>query len=123
LLPVVALTGLLLSGIAQNVLAFGFDDVAKKAEDLSQQGYSEPERNLPDELRNLDYAQYEQIQFKRDRDVWSGDGMPFTLSFFHEGMHYDSAIQLHSVDDQGEVHDFAYNPDDFTYGNLELSDG
>lgn len=122
LLPVVALTGLLLSGIAQNVLAFGFDDVAKKAEDLSQQGYSEPERNLPDELRNLDYAQYEQIQFKRDRDVWSGDGMPFTLSFFHEGMHYDSAIQLHSVDDQGEVHDFAYNPDDFTYGNLELSD-
>lgn len=51
LLPVVALTGLLLSGIAQNVLAFGFDDVAKKAEDLSQQGYSEPERNLPDELR------------------------------------------------------------------------
>ncbi|WP_245392176.1 glucan biosynthesis protein G [Salinicola halophyticus] len=122
LLPVVALTGLLLSGIAQNVLAFGFDDVAKKAEDLSKQGYSEPERNLPEALRNLDYGQYEQIQYKRDRDVWSGDeGVPFTLSFFHEGMHYDSAIQLHSVDDQG-VHDFAFNADDFTYGNLDLAD-
>jgi glucans biosynthesis protein len=121
LLPVVALTGLLLSGIAQNVLAFGFDDVAKKAEDLSKQGYSEPEKNLPEALRNLDYGQYEQIQYKRDRDVWSGDGVPFTLSFFHEGMHYDSAIQLHSVDDQG-VQDFAYNPDDFTYGNLDLPD-
>ncbi|WP_251976810.1 glucan biosynthesis protein G [Salinicola avicenniae] len=116
-----ALTGLLLSGIAQNVLAFSFDDVSQQAQDLAQQGYSEPERNLPEALRNLDYGQYEQIQYKRDRDVWSGDGVPFTLSFFHEGMHYDSAIQLHSVDDQG-VHDFAYNPDDFTYGNLELSD-
>lgn len=122
LIPAAALAGLLLSGIAQNVLAFGFDDVAKQAEELSQQGYSEPERNLPDELRNLNFAQYEQIQFKRDRDVWSGDGMPFTLSFFHEGMHYDSAIKLHSVDDQGEVHDFAYKPDDFTYGDLKLSD-
>ncbi|KAA0016239.1 glucan biosynthesis protein G [Salinicola corii] len=121
LLPVVALTGLLLSGIAQNVLAFGFDDVAKKAEDLSQQGYSEPEQNLPETLSNLDYGQYEQIQYKRDRDVWSGDGVPFTLSFFHEGMHYNSAIQLHSVDDQG-VHDFAYNPDDFTFGNLDIPD-
>jgi len=122
LLPVVALTGLLLGGIAQNALAFGFDDVAKEAEDLSKQGYSEPERNLPDALRNLDYGQYEQIQYKRDRDVWSGeDGVPFTLSFFHEGMHYDSAIQLHSVDDQG-VHDFAFNSDDFTYGNLDLAD-
>ncbi|WP_245391889.1 glucan biosynthesis protein G [Salinicola aestuarinus] len=122
LLPIAALAGLLLGSVAQDVLAFGFEDVAEKAQALAEQGYSEPERNLPDALRNLDFGEYDQIQFKRDRDVWSGDDVPFTLSFFHEGMHYDSAIDLHSIDEQGNVRDFAFNSNDYTYGDLELSD-
>lgn len=122
LFPLAALTGLFFGSVAQSALAFDFEDVAKQAQALSEQGYSEPERNLPNELRDLDFGQYAQIQYKRDRDVWSGDDVPYTLSFFHEGMHYDSAIALHSIDGEGNVRDFAFNPDDFTYGNLDLAD-
>jgi glucans biosynthesis protein len=119
---VAVLGGLLISSIALEAFAFGFDDVARRAEELAQQSYSAPETSLPDELRELSHAEYAQIQYKRDRDVWSGDGAPFTLSFVHEGMHYNSAIQLNSIDQEGEVHGFAYNPDDYTYGNLDISD-
>ncbi|MBT2773249.1 glucan biosynthesis protein G [Halomonas sp. ISL-60] len=116
------LGGLLVGSLPVEALAFGFDDVARRAEELAQQGYRPPETSLPDELRELSYAEYAQIQFKRDRDVWSGNDAPFTLSFIHEGMHYDSSIQLNSIDSEGEVHGFAYNPDDFTYGDLGISD-
>lgn len=120
--PLAVLGGLLVGSIPLEAFAFGFDDVAKRAEELAQQSYRAPETSLPNELRELNYAQYSQIQYKRDRDVWSGNDSPFTLSFIHEGMHYDSAIQLNSIDQQGEVHGFAYNPDDFTYGDLNISD-
>ncbi|MGQ7260991.1 glucan biosynthesis protein G [Vreelandella sp. V005] len=121
-LSLAALGGLLVSSIPLEAFAFGFDDVARRAEELAQQGYRAPETSLPNELRELNYAEYSQIQYKRDRDVWSGNGVPFTLSFIHEGMHYDSAIQLNSIDQEGEVHGFAYNPDDYTYGDLNISD-
>lgn len=98
---VAVLGGLLISSIALEAFAFGFDDVARRAEELAQQSYSAPETSLPDELRELSHAEYAQIQYKRDRDVWSGDGAPFTLSFVHEGMHYNSAIQLNSIDQEG----------------------
>lgn len=116
------LGGLLVGSLPLNAVAFGFDDVVRRAEELAQQGYRAPETSLPNELRELSYAEYAQIQYKRDRDVWSGNGAPFTLSFIHEGMHYDSAIQLNSIDQEGEVHGFAYNPDDFAYGDLDISD-
>ena len=116
------LGGLLVGSLPLNAVAFGFDDVVRRAEELAQQGYRAPETSLPNELRELSYAEYAQIQYKRDRDVWSGNGAPFTLSFIHEGMHYDSAIQLNSIDQEGGVHGFAYNPDDFAYGDLDISD-
>lgn len=119
---VAVLGGLLVGSIPLEALAFGFEDVTRRAEELAQQGYRAPETSLPDELRELSYAEYTQIQYKRDRDVWSGGDAPFTLSFIHEGMHYDSAIQLNSIDQEGEVHGFAYNPDDFTYGDLNIPD-
>ena len=116
------LSGLMLGSIPLGAFAFGFDDVARRAEELAEQGYRAPETSLPDQLRELSYAEYSQIQYKHDRDVWSGQGAPFTLSFIPEGMHYDSAIQLNSIDQEGEVHGFAYNPDDFTYGDLDIPD-
>jgi glucans biosynthesis protein len=116
------LSGLLVVNIPLEAFAFGFDDVARRAEELAQRGYRAPETSLPDQLRELSYTEYSQIEFKRDRDVWSGKGAPFTLSFIHEGMHYASAIQLNSIDQEGKVHGFAYNPDDFTYGDLGIAD-
>ena len=119
---IAVLGGLLAGSIPFEAFAFDFEDVARRAEELAQQGYRAPETSLPNELRELSYAEYGQIQYKRDRDVWSGDDVPFTLSFIPEGMHYDSAIQLNSIDQEGEVHGFAYNPDDFTYGDLNIPD-
>lgn len=116
------LSGLIAASLPFEAFAFGFDDVARRAEELAQQGYRPPETSLPNELRELSFSEYAQIEYKRDRDVWSGENVPFTLSFIHEGMHYDSSIQLNSIDEQGEVHSFAYNPDDFTYGDLAISD-
>ncbi|MHB0776511.1 glucan biosynthesis protein G [Halomonas sp. WWR20] len=118
-LPLAGIVGLWWGVIAPACFAFGFEDVAQKAQQLAQQGYQAPETNLPDALRELDYADYAQIQFKPEKSLWRNENLPFDLSFFHEGMHYDTAVTLHTVDGD-QINDITFNPEDFDYGDLDI---
>ncbi|WP_287124090.1 glucan biosynthesis protein G [Chromohalobacter sp.] len=107
---------------AQTCFAFGFEDVVKKASELSKQGYQAPESSLPESLSQLEYADYAQIQMKDDHALWQGEDLPFNLKFFHEGMHYNSAVTMHTIVD-GKVQDLSFDPSDFDYGDLDIPEG
>ncbi|MDV6320356.1 glucan biosynthesis protein G [Chromohalobacter sp. HP20-39] len=117
--PLVGMLSIWMILVAQTCFAFGFEDVAKKAEKLAGQGYQAPEASLPESLRTLEYADYAQIQTKDESMLWQGENLPFKLAFFHEGMHFDSAVTLHTVVN-GEVQDLSFDPNDFDYGNLDI---
>lgn len=117
--PLAGVLGLCLVFAAQTCFAFGFEDVVKKASELSKQGYQAPESNLPESLSQLEYADYAQIKMKDGHALWQGENLPFHLRFFHEGMHYNSAVAMHTIVD-GKVRDLSFDPDDFDYGNLEI---
>ncbi|QJQ94295.1 MULTISPECIES: glucan biosynthesis protein G [Halomonadaceae] len=117
--PLAAIVGLCVSVVAPFSMAFDFDDVVQRAEQLAQQGYKAPARDLPDALRGLEYAEYAQIQYKPERSLWRNEDLPFDLSFFHEGMHYDTPVALHSIDGES-VEEITFNPDDFDYGDLDI---
>nr|WP_281504437.1 glucan biosynthesis protein G [Chromohalobacter sarecensis] len=106
---------------AQACVAFGFEDVVKKAEKISEQGYQSPGANLPESLSNLEYSDYAKIHTKDGHALWGDEDLPFNLAFFHEGMHYDTPVKIHTVVD-GEVEDISFNPDDFAYGDLDIPD-
>ena len=91
----------------------------KKASELSKQGYQAPESSLPESLSQLEYADYAQIQMKDDQALWQGEDLPFNLKFFHEGMHYNSAVTMHTIVD-GKVQDLSFDPGDFDYGDLDI---
>jgi len=114
-----ALLGLALALTASACFGFGFEDVARRAKALADKPYQPPETNTTPRLRNLEYEQYAQIQYRMDHAVWRDEGLPFNLSFFHEGMHYTSSVQMNIVDGD-QVHRIAFNPDDFHYGDLKL---
>lgn len=99
---------------SQWVFAFNFNDVAEQARGLSQKSYSAPQANLPDSLKNLDFAHYSKIQFKPDASLWRSENLPFDLSFFHLGMMYDSPVKINEVDD-GKAKPLAYSPDQFDF--------
>ena len=95
--PLAGVLGMCLVFAAQTCFAFGFEDVVKKASELSKQGYQAPESSLPESLSQLEYADYAQIQMKDDQALWQGEDLPFNLKFFHEGMHYNSAVTMHTI--------------------------
>nr|WP_106477745.1 glucan biosynthesis protein G [Phytohalomonas tamaricis] len=104
---------------AQAAFSFGFEDVAEQAKTLSQRGYNAPQSNLSDPLSKLQYQDYAKISFKKDHAVWADQNLPFTLSFFHEGMHYNTPIKVNTINGE-DVKAVKYSPDDFNFGDLKI---
>ena len=101
-------------------LAFGFalEDVAKVAEQLAGQPWKKPAPNLPKELESLNYDQYRDIRYRPDNAVWRGAKLPFELTFFHQGFHYDQPVRINEVGEQ--VSEVKFDPALFDYGNNKL---
>jgi glucans biosynthesis protein len=100
--------------------AFGFNDVAQKAEQLAAAPYKKPDNKLPDELQNLDYDKYRDIRFKPEKSWWRSANLPFELTFFHQGWHYYEPVKLNEITPQG-VAEMRLNPADWDYGANKFS--
>ena len=112
-------TGLLLLA-AVPAAAFGFDDVAQRAQALAQAPYKAPAFTLPAELKALDYDGYRDIRFRPERSLWRDQGLPFELQFFHLGKFQTQPVSINEVTPQGVRH-LAYDRRDFDYGKNRLS--
>lgn len=108
----------LLSMYANTSWAFNIDDVAKQAQDLAGKGFEAPKSNLPSQLRDMKYADYQQIQFNHDKAYWSNLKTPFKLEFYHQGMYFDTPVKLNEVT-ATSVREIKYSPDYFNFGNVK----
>ncbi len=108
----------LLSLYASSSWAFSIDDVAKQAQDLAGKGFEAPKSNLPSQLRDMKFADYQQIQFNHDKAYWSKLKTPFKLEFYHQGMYFDTPVKLNEVT-ASTVREIKYNPDYFNFGNVK----
>jgi glucans biosynthesis protein len=104
---------------ASNVHAFGFDDVARKAEKLAAASYKAPDKPLPKALKDLGYDQYRDIRYRTAKDLWANAGLSFEIAFFHVGYHFDQPVAIHEVDASG-IHDFRYDPGLFDFGSTKI---
>jgi glucans biosynthesis protein len=95
--------------------AFGFDDVAARAQQLAAASYKKPDVHLPKELQELTYDQYRDIRFKPERAWWRNAKLPFELMFFHQGLYYNYPVALHEIAPDG-VRDMRFDADLFDYG-------
>ncbi|HEX8988305.1 MAG TPA: glucan biosynthesis protein G [Rhodocyclaceae bacterium] len=114
------LAGSLLLGIAALLAApaaqgFGFGDVARRAQALSEEAFVKPASELPKELQQLKYEDYKDIRYKPDRMWWRGQDLPFELAFFHEGLYFDQPVRISEIDAAG-VREIRYRPDAFDFG-------
>jgi glucans biosynthesis protein len=88
---------------------FSHDKLIARAESLAQLAYSAPRLELPGELADLDRAQYEAIQYKRDAVLWNRDALNFRLKFFHTGFQYRTPVEIEIVEG-GLAKPFSYLP-------------
>ena len=99
--------------------AFGYDDVALRAQQLAAASYKKPDVTLPRELQELTYDQYRDIRFKPERAWWHAAKLPFELMFFHQGLYYNQPVRLNEVSAEG-VRDIRFDPELFDYGKNHL---
>jgi glucans biosynthesis protein len=109
------LTMLLALALAGPAQAFSFNDVARRAQTLSERSYEKPDNRLPKELADLGYDQYRDIRFRQDQALWRKAKLPFELQFFHPGLYYNQEVKINLITAQG-VTPFRFNPDYFDYG-------
>jgi glucans biosynthesis protein len=100
--------------------AFGFDDIAARAEQQARAPYQSAKRKPPAELQALTYDQYRDIRFRPDHALWRPDNLPFELMFFHLGKFQTESVRINEVTPQGVNH-HPYKSADFDYGKNKLS--
>jgi glucans biosynthesis protein len=113
-LPRILVT-LALATLAPCAGAFDFGDVAQRAQALAAKAYAKRSGELPAELQQLKYEDYKDIRFRPERMHWRGQGLPFELAFFHEGMYFDQPVRINEVSADG-VREIRYRPEDFDFG-------
>ncbi|WGV22241.1 glucan biosynthesis protein G [Pseudomonas putida] len=114
LMASVALVGLMSAG---QLWAFNLDDVAAKAKDLAGQKYDAPKSNLPAVFRDMKFADYQKIHFLQEKAEWANDKTPFKLSFYHQGMHFDTPVKINQVT-ATKVEEIKYDPSRFEFGDV-----
>ncbi len=98
--------------------AFSLDDVAKQAQALAGKSFEAPKSNLPAQFRDMKFADYQQIQFNHDKSYWGKLDTPFKLEFYHQGMYFDTPVQINEVT-ATRVKPISYSPDYFDFGSVK----
>ncbi|KAF0862447.1 glucan biosynthesis protein G [Pseudomonas sp. LD120] len=101
------------------LMAFSLDDVSAKAKDLAEQKYEAPRSNLPNEFRDMKFADYQKIRFLTEKAEWADKKTPFKLSFYHQGMHFDTPVKINEIGAKS-VTEIKYDPSRFDFGDVKF---
>ena len=104
---------------AGQLWAFSLDDVAAEAKTLAEQKYQAARSNLPNEFRDMKYADYQEIRLRNDKVQWADQKTPFKLSFYHQGMHFDTPVKINEVT-ATKVEEIKYDASRFDFGNVKF---
>jgi periplasmic glucans biosynthesis protein len=95
--------------------AFGFNEVAQRAEKLASTAFKAPADNLPKELQTITYDRYRDIRFKPEKSLWRNANLPFELAFFHQGLYFNLPVKINEITAQG-TREVKFDPNNFNYG-------
>jgi periplasmic glucans biosynthesis protein len=100
---------------ASTTTAFFAGEVQKQARALAAEKFVRPKIDLPKPLQDMGYDQYRDIRFKRERAIWTSEGVSFQVELFHRGFIFKEPVALYVVAD-GTARRVFYSPDLFTFG-------
>lgn len=90
-----------------------------QARALAASTYRPPDSRIPDEVKNLDWDQYQAIRYRDDHALWAQDGLRFQVKFFHLGLYFKTPVRMYEVVN-GQARELAYDPAMFDYGKSRL---
>lgn len=100
---------------------FDFEQLRARARQLASEPYQEQEVRHFDLLETIDFDAYQQIQYKRDKTLWSDGSAAFPVQLFHLGRYFKQPVTIHVLED-GLARPIRYSPDVFEFGSSELAE-
>jgi periplasmic glucans biosynthesis protein len=97
--------------------SFSADHVQKLAAEMASQPFAPPAEELPEQWAKLNYDQYRDIRFRRERAVWHGERRQFELQLLPSGWLFKHAVAIHLVDN-GQARTLAPDNALFDFGTL-----
>ncbi len=98
---------------------FAFDDVVRRARDLSALAYEAQTQAAPEELQRLDFDRWRDIRFRTERAFFANTPSPFRMHLFHLGFLFTRAVTVNIVRD-GIAAPIPYNANLFDYGRTRF---
>jgi periplasmic glucans biosynthesis protein len=91
---------------------FSFDLLKQTAERMAHEPYAGPAHPSPDIVGKIDYEAWGKITFNTDHALFAEGPGRFPISFFHLGMFFQKAVEMHVVS-AGQSREIIYDPDMF----------
>ncbi|MEX2644526.1 MAG: glucan biosynthesis protein [Acetobacterales bacterium] len=91
-----------------------FETIVARARALAGQSVEQPDRTMPESLRNLDFTRYRSIRFRPKQALWRGESL-FEIQLFHRGFLYEEPVAINVVED-GVSRRVTFSTDLFNYG-------
>jgi glucans biosynthesis protein len=88
---------------------FRYEDVVRRARDLSRAAFEAKVPTLPEPLNRLDFDAYRDIRFRSERAFLASTGGPFRMQLFHLGFLYQRPVTVNVIRD-GVPTPIAYQP-------------
>ncbi|RFB78011.1 glucan biosynthesis protein [Methylovirgula sp. 4M-Z18] len=98
---------------------FGYDDVVKRAQDLSSAPFDATIPPLPPALEKLDFDAWRDIRFRPEKALLAGSGGQFQVQTFHLGHLYKRPVTINTIRD-GIVTPIPYSASLFDYGKTKF---
>lgn len=98
---------------------FRFEDVVRRARELSAAPYEAAQTQLPEPLNRLSFDDYRDIRFRPDKALLASSGSPFRLQLFHPGFLYQRPVTVNVLRD-GVPTPVPYQRELFDYGRNKI---
>lgn len=102
-----------------NQPTFGFEDVIKRAREVSAAPYDASVTPLPEQLTKLDFDAWREIRFRSDRSMLGATGGRFRLQLFHLGHLFLRPVTINTIRD-GVATPIPYTANLFDYGRAKF---
>jgi periplasmic glucans biosynthesis protein len=87
---------------------FSFDTLKAIARRMAGEPYAGPARPSPDIVAKINYEAWGKIKFDMDHALFADGPGRFPVSFFHLGMFFQKAVEMHVVD-EGSAREIIYD--------------
>ena len=71
--------------------------VRNMARAMALKPFQPPDSNLPAELADLKYSQYQALRFDKGKALWRGQGRGFSVEFFHRGFLFKDRVDIFEI--------------------------